>query len=351
MEGRNIQALFVGLSASRIAWFRIVLPALFLGCDWVGVDGLPPKLRFSTGYVKQATQMARFEDYPIVVVQQPRGRGWFDLIGKLQARGIKVLVEIDDFVHGIRKAVDHDFREEYTREVVRQMELCMRRADGMIVSTEYLARRYRRFNRRVWVCPNGLDMARYRLSRPQRPLLDGKPAVTIGWAGATGHTRGIFPWLEVVDRVMRRHSHVRFCSVGYPFAEMFQEGYGKRAISIPFAFLETYPAAMTAFDVALAPAGESAFYRAKSELRAVEAGALGIPTVADPGLYGEAVIDGETGILADTPAAAEEALELLVCDDALRLRMGDGARVHVRASYDMRVMVEHWKTAIIGALS
>jgi hypothetical protein len=31
--------------------------------------------------------------------------------------------------------------------------------------------------------------------------------------------------------------------------------------------------------------------------------------------------------------------------------MGDAARAHVRASYDMRVMVEHWKTAIIGALS
>lgn len=347
-EPRSIQVLFVGIGNSRISWYRCVLPAMYLGCDWIGVTGQPPELRFATGYVKGATQMARFEDYDAVVVQQARGHGWFRLIERLQSHGIPVLYEIDDYVHGIRKAKDHDFRDEYPREQVRQMELCMRRADGMIVSTEYLARRYRTYNKRVWVCPNGLDMARYRLSRPQPLTIDGARKVTIGWAGATGHTRGITPWMEVVARVMSRHPHVTFLSIGYPFAEMIDSD---RALAIPFTALETYPAAMMSFDIALAPGGISGFYKAKSPLRAMEAGALGIPVVADPGLYGQAVIDGETGLLAGTPAQAEEALELLVGDERLRLQLGDSARKHIGANYDMRVMVEHWKAAILGVLS
>lgn len=348
VEERNIQVLFVGLSASRIAWYRIVLPGMYLGCDWMGVSGQPPKLRFATGYVKGDTRMARFEDYDCVVIQQARGHGWFRLIGQLQSRDIKVLYEIDDYVHSIRKARDHDFREEYTPEQVRQMELCMRRADGMIVSTEYLARRYRAYNRRIWVCPNGLDLARYRLSRPKRPFIDGKQAVTIIWSGATGHGRAIRPWLEVIAGLMSRHRHVRFASIGYPFAQMIDSD---RALAIPFSALETYPAAMTIGDIALAPAGDSGFYRAKSPLRAMEAGALGIPVVADPGLYGQVVIDGETGLLAATPAEAEAALERLIASERLRLQLGDAARAHVTERYDMRVVVEHWKKAIIAALT
>jgi len=347
-EPRNIQVLFVGLGNSRISWYRCVLPALYLGCDWIGVTGHPPALQFATGYVKGATQMARFEDYDAVVLQQPAGHRWFDLIGQLHARGIAVLYEIDDFVHGIRKAQDHDFRHEFGRTRVKQMELCMRRADGMIVSTEYLARRYRTYSKRIWVCPNGLDMARYRLSRPERPRIEGQPIVTIGWAGATGHTRGITPWMEVVARVMSRHKQVTFMSIGYPFAEMIRSD---RALAIPFTCLETYPAAMMSFDIALAPGGDSGFYRAKSPLRAMEAGALGIPVVADPAVYGDAVVDGATGLLAATPSDAEEALEALVADEDLRVRLGDAARAHIAAHYDMRVQVEHWKNAITGALA
>lgn len=349
MDGRRIEVLFVGLSTARIAWYRIVLPAMFLGCDWVGVAGYPPKLQMVTGYVKGDTKMPNFEDYDVVVIQQPRGSGWYELIGKLQSRGIKVLYEIDDFAHAIWKAKDHDFRGEFRPKDLKSMVRCMQRCDGIICSTEYIASRYAR-NGRTWVCPNGLDLGRYRLSRPERPVINGERSVTIGWAGATGHERGMAPWIQAIGDLMLRHRHVRFCSIGFPFADAFSRAFGSRAVAVPFSALETYPAAMTAFDLALAPAGVSAFSKGKSPLRALEAGALAIPIVADPALYASAVIDGTTGLLAATPAAAEAAMEELICDESLRLRMGDAARAHITSRYDMRVMCEHWKTAIIDAM-
>lgn len=349
MTDKELNVLWVGLSNSRVAWYRCVLPAMYLGQDWMGVVGEPPKLQHVTGYVKNATQLARFEDYQVIIVQQARGRGWFKLIHELRAKGIVVLYEIDDYVHGIRKARDHDFAEYFQKDDLERMEMCMRACDGIIASTEYIARRYRKFNKRVWVCENGLDMGRYRLTLPPRGELVGVETVTLGWSGATGHFLGVEPWLEAVRNIMREHEHVCFATIGQDFAGMFREEFGARVVAIPFAALETYPAAMCLFDIALAPAGRTGFYAGKSELRAMEAAALGIPIVADTH-YAGAVLNGHTGFVAENVEEAEGQIETLVLDKELRVSMGAAGRQHAIETFDMRIRKDGWRDAILDAV-
>lgn len=66
----------------------------------------------------------------------------------------------------------------------------------------------------------------------------------------------------------------------------------------------------------------------------LEAGARGLPSLAcDTGGAGEAILDGETGILlpeAPEPARVAEALGRLIRDEALRIRLGEAARVRAR---------------------
>ena len=100
----------------------------------------------------------------------------------------------------------------------------MRAADGLIVSTEFLARRYRALNGNVWVCRNGLDLGRYDFTPPR-----GGETVTIGWAGGTGHREAMVPWLNAVGRVMEQRPHVRFMSVGEQFASVLEPQFGPRA--------------------------------------------------------------------------------------------------------------------------
>lgn len=347
-EHKTLKALFVGLGNSRVCWYRVTLPAMYLGCDWMGVVGVPPHLQFLTGYVNGGTAMAKLDSYDVVIVQQPRGGGWFKLIQSLRRQGIVVLYEIDDYVHGIRKARDHDFSEHFQTRHLKAMELCMRACDGLICSTEYIARRYRSIVPRVWVCENGLDMARYRLTLPPRGKLDGNETVTLGWSGATGHRLGVEPWLEVVERVMRKHPHICFASIGQDFAGTMGAEFGQRVISIPFAALETYPSAMTLFDIALAPAGDTGFYAGKSTLRAMEAAALGIPVVADPH-YETAVDDGKTGYVAHTQGETLKYIERLVEHKSLRRTMGDMAREKAEREFDMKVRRESWQRTVIEA--
>lgn len=342
------EVLFLGLGTSSVLWYRIALPAIHLGADWCGIRGDPPTLTVMTGLVRGDTALPKFDDYKVVVLQQVLGRRWLLKIRQLQENGIKVLYEVDDYMHGVDKQVGHDYAEHFTKERLREYEMCMRVCDGLITSTEYIARRYAKFNRNVYVCRNGIDLARYQLTRPKRPT------VNIGWAGATGHIRALVPWVNAIVPVLRGQPDTCWVSIGGErgLAEMVGQGIGRpdHAIEIPFTTLECYPAAMCMVDIMLAPAGKTGWYRGKSDLRWLEASALGIPTIADPTVYPE-IEHGVTGFHAETPEQVTSILRELLADKDLRRRVGRQARDYVelhRSSEDAAMQWSEVLSAVAG---
>ena len=337
------RTLFVGLGTSGVAWYRAALPAMALGADWVGVRGELPELRVVTGDTARVSGVGDLAGYEVVVLQQVRGAAWVERIRRLQAEGVTVLYEIDDDLESVRKAVDHEARSIIDRDWVRGAELAMGVCDGVICSTPFLARRYAGLAARTWVCRNGLDLPRYAVTRPSRDH------VAIGWAGAAGHERAVLGWLPAIRDVLRARPDTRFVSIGPRYADELAPEFGpERCLSIPFGQLETYPAAMANLDVAIAPAGASNFFRAKSDLRWLEASALGIPVVADPVVYPD-VEHGVTGFHAATPGEARDALLALVDDAALRNRVGTAAQTVVHATRRIEVAAEAWRVALAEA--
>ena len=336
------RTLFVGRSSSAVCWYRCALPAMALGVDWVGVCIGPPDVQANTGSVPLTRGLEQLAEYEVVVLQLPATPAWHDAIRRLQSAGVRVLFEIDDYVHGIRKMVDHELRGNFGKEELAHYETSMRLADGLIVSTEYLARRYRAFNRDVSVCRNGLDLPRYDLTLPVR---DG---ATIGWAGGTGHRDALKPWMPSVAAVLRERPATRFATIGQPWAHVLEAEFGDRALAVPFSPLGSYPAAMTNLDVALAPAGANGFFRGKSDLRWLEASALGIPVIADPLVYPE-VEHGVTGFHAANPGEVGELLLALVDDPGLRRRVGEAARAHVREHRSIQAMAGQWAEVLTAA--
>ncbi len=337
------RTLFVGVGTSAVAWYRAALPAMALGVDWVGVRGELPDLRFVTGDTGRVRHVDDLGGYDVVVLQQVRGAAWVERIRRLQADGVTVLYEIDDDLESVRKALDHQARTLIDRDWVRGAQLAMGVCDGVICSTPFLARRYAGATPRTWVCRNGLDLPRYAVTRPVRDH------VAIGWAGAAGHERAVGAWLPAVRDVLRARPATRFVSIGPRYADELAAEFGaERCLSIPFGLLETYPAAMANFDVAIAPAGASNFFRAKSDLRWLEASALGIPVVADPVVYPD-VEHGVTGFHAATPAEARAALLALVDDAGLRARVGAAAQDVVRGTRRIEVAAEAWRAALCEA--
>jgi glycosyltransferase involved in cell wall biosynthesis len=334
------RTLFLGRALSVAAWYRMILPAIHLGCDWVGVAGRPPNWIVGTGNVGGALTEADVAGYDVVVLQAQRGAAWEALVRRLRGAGVVVLFEIDDYAHAIHRVSDHDFARVWDKAALRELDAVMGACDGLIASTPYLAERYGDRTPRTWLCRNGIDLPRYDLTLPARA------DVVIGWAGATGHGDALRPWIAAVAAVMDARADTRFVTIGQPFADELAGRFGSaRALSLPFGPLETYPAAMTHFDVALAPAGDSGFFRAKSDLRWLEASALGIPAIADPAVYPD-VEHGVTGFHADTPGQARDALLALVADAELRRRVGEAARAVVRETRTMHAMAPQWAAAL-----
>lgn len=308
-----------------------------IGADFVGLMGAPPKLGVATSIVRKSTEMPNLmEDYDIVVLQQPAGKGWLRTIEAMQENGVKVLFEVDDYLHGVSRVESHDYKSNFTPDVLRQIEEAMEACDGIIASTPYIKKKYRKINPKTFVCQNGIDTKRYDFEIPERETIN------IGWAGATGHLEAVQPWFAMTGAIMRSRPNTHFISIGKEFAIAFQRELGEdRALAIPWAAIEQYPAAMTMFDIALAPGGHGGWWRGKSDLRWLEAGALGIPTIVNPTIYPE-VQNGQTGITARDQQQVAEGLLALIDDPELRQEIGQKAREHVRSKRSIDVVKDQW---------
>jgi glycosyltransferase involved in cell wall biosynthesis len=343
------RTLFIGISNGAVSWYRCALPATALGCDWIGVGGEPPNPPIRTGVISPDFTWADVASYDVVIVQQVAGPAWLQQIRAWQDAGVTVLYEIDDWLRGVRNVPGHAHAARLDRAAVQTYELCMRAADGVICSTEWLAQRYRAVNPRTWTCRNGIDLARYAFTRPPRDH------VGIGWAGGTGHTTAAKPWVVEVGRVMHELPQTRFTSIGQPFARWLSGLFGDRTLAVPFTALEVYPAAMTHFDISLAPAGKGDYFKGKSDLRWLEAAAMSLPCIADPDVYPE-IEHGVTGFHASTPAEMGAILRELVADAALRERVGAAAHEYVCEHRTAQVAAERWaevlrEAAVAGAVA
>ena len=331
--------IFLSRGTGVVAWYRCGSPAFYLGCDWVGLEGEPPALRVVTSLKRGGHGVPTLDRYKIIVLQQAQGPQWLAEIRRLQANGIVVLYEVDDYLHGVRRIASHRAREAFTAKKLRNYELCMSACDGIICSTEWLARKYRKFNPHTYVCANGIESKRYaELELPARKSL------VIGWAGGEGHLEAVQAWLPAIQKILDEFEHTRFVSMGLPVAELVKRP--RQTLGLPFIAIENFPAALTNFDLAIAPAGRGNFYAAKSDLRFLETGALGIPLVADPFVY-DSVVDEETGLLAFTSAEAETALRRLVVDVDLRQKISHGVREYVLNERSIELGISKWEEAFV----
>lgn len=339
----SADVLFVGYSNPVVGWYRTGMQAFALGCDWILIHGkTPDEAELMSALSRKGNVIPPFGDYKLVVLQQPRGQGWLHLVRRLRARGIKVLYEIDDHLHSVRKLKDHAANKMYTKKFVEQHEMVMRECDGVIVSTEFLAKTYAKVNPRVWVCKNAIEGRRYeKLVKPDRPS-----TVNIGWAGGVGHFNAFKAWIPAVEQIMDEHPETRFISIGEKMADLIDDRFGKRRLSIPMVSMENYPAAMCNFDIALAPAGRSHFYRGKSDLRWLEASGVGTPAVVDPFVYDSVPLDPACAVLAETSDECYRALAILMENPEVRSEIGENARRYVMEHRNINVAVEQWETVI-----
>lgn len=279
------------------------------------------------------------------------------LIERMNAAGRPVIFDVDDLIFEPQLAPWHrgvanlsPAEQTLYIEGVRRYAATLQRCDHVLTTSPLLAELASRHGPQAHLLRNalGTEMLNwceelYQVRQAQRRQDGGDKVgsgdkVVIGYgSGTSTHDVDFAEAAAAVLDVMTRYPQVELWIAG-PMrlpAELAQ--FGPRVRRFPLQDWRDWLQLASKMDIALAPLEMgNIFCRAKSEIKFVEAGALGIPCVAsaiDPFLA--AITHAENGLLAANPAQWMNALDSLVADADLRRRLGDNARTSVHAHYSL----------------
>ena len=229
------------------------------------------------------------------------------------------------------------------------MALC----DYGIASTTSLAAHMKPVVRKheVYILPNGLDNRNlpFLYSPPARVRKDGSIMIFYG-SGTKAHNSDFIDLAgPALLKIMTQYPQVKLMIVGYLTLDKGFEPFGDRIIRIGWApNIVSYWSLLTEADINIAVLGRYATTDAKSEIKWLEAAALGIPSVVSgTARYREVLEDGVDALIADDPESWARALERLVVDAGLRARIAQGAREKATALYSIEANAKNFAALLL----
>lgn len=255
-----------------------------------------------------------------------------------------VLTDIDDLIFDAEafKWIDSPDFQDPVRERLYRKEMLRHRAtmeisQAITASTNFLAGEAGKMGKRAWVHRNAFSLEMQKLSAL---AVEGRASpsqkVVIGYASGTPtHNRDFELAAPALQKALRDHPQVELMIVGHLELGPEWQPFRERIRRQPFVPWRELPAQLAQFDINLAPlALDNPFSQSKSEIKYVEAGLVGVPSVASPtSAFQEAIRNGDNGWLAQSQEEWEQALEALIVSTRLRREMGQRAYEDIIEGY------------------
>ena len=229
-----------------------------------------------------------------VIYQQPVTDWQYMEIVQLRSFGVRVILNIDDYLWAVRKRQERGVARNFTQGVLHWHQECLKECDGLVVTNEWLGRRLRvkAGKKPVWVIPHYMDLERYERARenPIESALAERGQPFAVFEGGAGHEPALQECLKHYgDRlepapVAAPDDPVGLClrTVGADYTRAILQQFGDGFTYEKIGWvnnMEEYPRSLVGASVGLAPSLDNDFYRAKSDLRLREYAACGIPEV------------------------------------------------------------------------
>lgn len=301
---RPLKILFVARDDGGCGYFRCFQPAKFLTRSGLAVASA----------VLQNPTPEDLLSSDLVVMQFMGEIGSSNIANFCIEHNIPYMTEFDDFIQHVspHNLGGYHAWNPSTLHVHRSMEMT-KRAFGVTVSTEWLAKEYFPYNPNIFVVPNYLDRDRW--SNPPQKRADGK--IRIGWIGGNAHADDLKMISKVIGKLVKEFKgKVIFETMGmtkqelsgvFPLQEFPETcpscGYEGSIHHWPGESLENYPMILASkgWDIGVAPVIGNAFGNAKSDIKIKEYAASGIPIVASPiAPYKAAVRNNAQVVFAET---------------------------------------------------
>jgi glycosyltransferase involved in cell wall biosynthesis len=307
------------------------------GCGFYRIEMPLAEYARRGGQAEWSTEMPDWarEDADVIVGQRVGLSGASRLWQELCRKGRSLMVlELDDDLWNIDTSNTTAFKT-FTPQLLDNLSRNVASAHVVTVTTEALAEVIRPMNTNVVVVPNRI---------PAWLLEHDKPAVddmTIGWAGSGSHAMDWDDAVPQVGRFLKRNPEVHCHIVGGAFRSMASWPLDQLRVTHWMQSVEDYYRVLD-FDVGLAPLRAHIFNKSKSNLKALEYAALGIPVVASSvGPYEAFIKPEETGLLVRHDHEWDSRLRALTGDTQMRTEMGHNAR-QLAAQHTIEGNLESW---------
>jgi SAM-dependent methyltransferase/glycosyltransferase involved in cell wall biosynthesis len=231
-----------------------------------------------------------------------------EMLGRWLAEGWLVVTEFDD-------------HPDFFAALRGEEQLSFRGVHAVQTSTPALAEILRQRNPEVMVFPNAI-----RILPEPRNFRDPETATL--FFGALNRERDWAPLMPALNAVAAKFGErLRFQIVhDRAFFESLETSHKRFT---PTCDHDTYMELLGRCEIAFMPLGDTAFNRAKSDLKFIEAGACRAVALASPIVYQSSVEDGRTGVLFnDTVELHDRLLRLLSMPD-VSLAIAEAAREYV----------------------
>jgi glycosyltransferase involved in cell wall biosynthesis len=255
-------------------------------------------------------------------------------------RGSTVLADVDDLVFdpehvGEIRALAQlaDSERAAFADAVGRLRRTLEAVDGVTVSTEPLQAHAQRVNEHVEVVHNavGSDMVA-RANRVYSRTRDRRNGPVIAYlSGTPTHDADFDEAADAVLELLETDTAVEFWAVGTLTLDRRFAAFGERVRRIALLPFSRLPDLLAQIDVNLAPLeADNEFTDSKSALKYLEAGLLGVPTLASATSDFRRVIrHGENGLLARNHNEWIDGLHRLAASAELRRGLGEAARSDV----------------------
>ncbi len=205
-------------------------------------------------------------------------------------------------------------------------------------TTTYLARILESYGKKVFVVKNKISLHEEEVAENiiKNILQKEDGHVRIGYfSGTASHNKDFATITDALQEILEKYPETELYLAGPLDVENKLHAFKDRIVVMPLVPRDKYYENIWKADINLAPlVKDDPFCEAKSEIKFIEAGILGVPTIAVRNeTFSGAISDGVDGFLAENKEEWIEKIGRLIEDEKLRKDMGEKAQEKVLERY------------------
>ncbi len=311
----------------------------------------------------------------VILLPRVSDKEMLNVIPGLKEEGKKIVIDFDDNVFDVSPCSDHykehgledveftlpdgsrkmvwkdgvDFDIAENRKNLENLKKALSLADMVTVTTPILAEAYKPYSHNVVALPNCIDFNLW------RPLdLKSSDEIRLFWAGGSSHYEDLMLLQEVLPEIMKRYPQVKLVILGMLFKAALKNIDKDRVEFHSWVPTSAYPYKVAALNptIGIIPLVDSKFNRAKSPIKWLEMGALGVACVTSlVSPYKEIATENNGVFIRNNNAKGwVKGISLLIEDAILRAKMGGDAQRYVDTHFNAKKNAHLWTDAYMTLL-